>query len=127
MVKHLTDWQQKREQAGAAFRDRYLSRGYNQAALAAASGVSVATIRKIEKAAPQSFEASTLYRLAEIIGWEPRQFVAYAAGERDELPNDAEDRDGVEERLDRLEEQMHEVLERLGQMDTPPDGDRGGQ
>jgi transcriptional regulator with XRE-family HTH domain len=63
-----------------------LTLGFNQTRLAQASAVSVATIRKLQKGADQSYEAATLYRLADVLGWDPQEFVRRASGE----PSDAD-------------------------------------
>lgn len=54
--------------------------GYNQTSLAAKSGVSVATIRKLEKGADQGYAKATIYRLAAILHWDASEFARRAAG-----------------------------------------------
>lgn len=119
----------QRTRVGDAFRERYLALGFNQASLAAAAEVSVATIRKIEKGAVQRPKAATIYHLARPLEWDARELVAYVSGERTDPPTDMASQTVVadHDRLGRLERQMDQVLSRLEHLGTTQDARQGGR
>lgn len=103
------DWQAVAD----AINTRLAERGMSQKALAEASGVSVATLRKLQKAEPADRGKPVLMALSVTLGWSPDYLQTLSAGGpapadptvdlRDQVAALRTDLDDVRDRLSSLE------------------------
>lgn len=103
------DWQAVAD----AINTRLAERGLTQKALAEASGVSVATLRKLQKAEPADRGKPVLMALSVALGWEPGHLHALSGGEqapadptadlREQVAAIRADLDDVRDRLAKVE------------------------
>lgn len=71
----------------AAVRRRRLELGWTQEQLAERSGLSAATVRKIEAGAQPTYRALTCTRLCTALGWAPDALDSVSTPPRSEAPN----------------------------------------
>lgn len=77
---------EQREDLGALIEERMLRLGLTQAALAAKAGVSVPTVRKIQRGYDGGVDRVTVHRVASALGWDPVELYRRISGEEPAAP-----------------------------------------
>ena len=103
-----------------AINTRLADRGMTQRALAEASGVSVATLRKLQKAEPAERGRPVLIALSLALGWAPGYLEALSGGATPPDDPSADLRRAVES----VRAELDDVRERLASVEAAQRGER---
>ena len=109
------DWQA----VATAINTRLAERGMTQKGLADASGVSVATLRKLQKAEPAERGRPVMLALSVALGWAPGHLEALSGG--DVAPDDPST--DLRRAVDDIRADLDEVRERLAAVEAIQRGD----
>ena len=112
----IRDWQAVAE----AINTRSAERGMTQKALADASGVSVATLRKLQKAEPGDRGKPLLTALSVALGWAPGYLQALSDGVA--APRAAEPTAALRDDVDALRADLDDVRRRLAELEAAQHG-----
>jgi transcriptional regulator with XRE-family HTH domain len=106
------DWQAVAD----AINTRSAERGLTQKALADASGVSVATLRKLQKAEPGDRGKPVLMALSVALGWAPGHLQALSGDVA--APSAADPTSALRAEVDAMRADLDDVHERLAKLEA---------